>query len=285
MSLRTSVIALLTALICCLAGCATMNEQQNTSSLVAFLYPKGQPRPLTAETATLKLPVKVGIAFVPGGDAMRHGMSPIGPAPAPGMLGLPDQVRLMDEVAAHFRKYPYIKTVEVIPSNYLTPGGGFANLDALAAMYDVDVVALVSYDQVQHTDEGAASLLYWTIVGAYLVPGEKDSTTTFVDTAVFDVASRKLLFRAPGIATDSAHGTAVNNSQVLRESSIAGFDTAFQQMNGNLDQALADFKQKVKDEPDQYKVSYAEGYHGGGAYGWFLLVLLVSLWLRKRLMA
>jgi len=284
MRLRSHLSLILTSalMLAALAGCATMNERQNTSSLVSFLYPQGQPRPITAEVATLQLPVKVGIAFVPNANVSHAGMSFTGPGISPAGLRLADQVRLMDQVASHFRKYPYIKTVEVIPENYLTPGGGFANLDAIAAMYDVDIVALVSYDQVQHTDEGAASLLYWTIVGAYLVPGEKDSTTTFVDTAVFDVASRKLLFRAPGIATDHAYGTAVNNSQKLRESSSAGFDDAFAQMTGNLDQALSDFKQKVKDEPQQYRVQYAAGYHGGGAYAPWLLIALAGLLLLRR---
>lgn len=279
--MRITHIIMAVSLLPALGGCATMRaEHQNTSSLVAFLYPAGQPKPLTEEVVNLKLPVKVGIVFVPNGNASRQGNSPFPGTYSP--LDMADEVTLLDEVAGHFRKYPYIKTVEVIPDNYLEPGGGFANLDALAAMYDVDVIALVSYDQVQNTDEGALSLLYWTIVGAYTIPAEKNTTTTFVDTAVFDVRSRKLLFRAPGISRDQGHSTLVNNSQGLREDSRQGFEDAFQQMTGNLDNALASFRQKVKDEPGSYKVTYSPGYSGGGSYGYWVLVALLGLLLLRR---
>lgn len=270
-------------LLSALGGCTTMTERQTTSSLVDFLYPAGQPRPLTEETANLKLPVKVGIVFVPSSRVSRSGGGGWAPPGADAPLGMADQIGLLDDVAKHFRQYPFIKTVEVIPDNYLSPGGGFANLDALASMYDVDIVALVSYDQVQNTDEGMASLLYWTIVGAYTVPAEKNTTTTFVDTAVFDVKSRKLLFRAPGISRNKGYDTAVNNSQGLREDSRTGFQAAFQQMTMNLDNALAGFKQKVKDNPDEFKVSTAPGYTGGGgAYGFGVLVGLAGLLLLRR---
>ncbi len=279
--MRIAAIPMILVSLAALGGCATMRqEHQTTSSLVAFLYPTGQPKPLTEEVVNLKLPVKVGIVFVPNGSTSRQGTPPF-----PGMyssLSMADQVTLLEDVAGHFRKYPYIKTVEVIPDNYLEPGGGFANLDALAAMYDVDMIALVSYDQVQNTDEGALSFLYWTIVGAYTVPAEKDTTTTFVDTAVFDVKSRKLLFRAPGISRTTGHSTLVNNSEGLRKDSGEGFTQAFQQMTGNLDTALTSFRQKVKDEPETYKVSYAQGYSGGGAYGLQLLAALVGLLLLRR---
>lgn len=283
MYIRISLVSFL--LMCCLGGCATMNsEHQTTSSLVDFLYPAGQPHPLTEEVVNLKLPVKVGIVFVPSTSGTHLSGGPFPGVHSP--IGMADQVALLDEVAGHFRKYPYIKTVEVIPDNYLTAGGGFANIDALAAMYDVDVVALVSYDQVQNTDEGALSLLYLTIVGAYTIPAEKNTTTTFVDTAVFDVKSRKLLFRAPGISRGQEHSTLVNNSEGLRDASRQGFQDAFQQMTTNLDTALTGFRQKVKDEPDTYKVSYAQGYHGGtgggGTDGLGLLLCLSVLWLLRR---
>ncbi len=48
-------------------------------------------------------------------------------------------------------------------------------------MYDIDVIALVSYDQVQFTDGSFLSLTYWTIVGAYVVAGEKNDTSTMLD--------------------------------------------------------------------------------------------------------
>jgi rhombotail lipoprotein len=275
-----------------MVGCASVGpgvRRQNTSSLVNYLYPAGQPRPLTAELTNIKLPVRVGIAFVPSTHDSRRSNF-FGGGYNNGIfdnngLSTADQVKLMDEVAAHFRKYPYIKSVEVIPNNYLMDGGGFDNLDALASMYDVDIIGLVSYDQVQYTDEGAWSFLYLTIVGAFVIPAEKNTTTTFVDTAVFDVASRKLLFRAPGLDRRKTYDTLADNARELRDSSHAGFDGAFKDMIVNLDTALAGFKQKVKDNPDEYKVSRAPGYSGGGGGAglWSILLLAVLMQIRVRI--
>lgn len=261
---RIAVILMAIAMLG-LGGCATLHgRREHSSSLVKFLYPEGQKRPLQAETVHLTLPVKVGLVFVPNNTSYDFSRGP---------LPTGEQVKLLDRVAEHFRQYRFVDKVEVIPSNYVAAGGGFANLDALANMYDVDILGLVSYDQVQNTDEGALSFLYWTIVGAYTVPAERNVTTTFVDTAVFDLKSRKLLFRAPGISRDKRHSTAINNPEALREASQSGFDTAFDQMIVNLDQSLAGFKDKVRDQPEHYKVSYAKGYGGGATGPWLLLGL------------
>ncbi|HET7306384.1 MAG TPA: rhombotarget lipoprotein [Gammaproteobacteria bacterium] len=269
------------ALILCmslLGGCATLGTvSHTTSNLVDFLYPKGQPKPMAAQTATLKLPVRVGIAFVPASTAdQTHGYSKAA------VLNMAEQNQLLSEVARHFSRYRFVKSVEVIPDSYLMPGGGFNNLDAIASMYGVDIIALVSYDQVQTARENAWSLLYLTVIGAYYVPAEKNTTTTFVDTAVFDVASRKLLFRAPGIGRTHDSAAIVNQGDALRAGRRAGFEDAFRQMIGNLDNSLATFKQKVKSNPQTYKVAYAPGYSGGGgAIGfWVILLALVALFWR-----
>ena len=89
----------------------------------------------------------------------------------------------------------------MIPEAYLRTGRGFPTaLEQTARLYDLDVMALVSYDQVAHSAEGRPSFLCWTIVGAYVVKGNENDVHTFVDTAVFDVPTRKLLFRAPGVS-------------------------------------------------------------------------------------
>ncbi|NIQ95366.1 MAG: rhombotarget lipoprotein, partial [Desulfuromonadales bacterium] len=69
-------------------------------------------------------------------------------------------------IAADFRRHDFIGRIELIPAPYLRPGGSFANLDQIRTMYGVDAMALLSYDQVQYTDEDLLSLTYWTIVGA-----------------------------------------------------------------------------------------------------------------------
>ncbi len=80
------------------------------------------------------------------------------------MLTEQEQMGLLNGVADHFKAYDFVKLIEVIPSAYFTAKGGFDNLDQIKTMYGIDVIALVSYDQVQFTDEGVLST-YWTIVG------------------------------------------------------------------------------------------------------------------------
>jgi rhombotail lipoprotein len=194
---------------------------------------------------------------------------------------------LMQEVANHFKKYPYVKDIEIIPSAYLTPRGSFTNLDQIRTMYGVDVIALLSYDQVQFTDEGMLSLTYWTIVGAYVVPGEKNDTHTMLDAVVYDIKSRKMLFRAPGTNHIKGKATLVNLSEELRANSEEGFNGAAKEMITNLDQQLASFKEKVKERPAEYKVVHSQGYSGGGSFDLITLAMLVGLggyflWMRRR---
>lgn len=109
-------------------------------------------------------------------------------------------MELLSKVAQQFKQLDYVQTIEIIPSAYLTPGGGFNNLAQIKTMYEVDVVALVAYDQVQFTHEGLSSLSYWTIVGAYVVKGEKNDTNTMMDTVVVDIDSQKCYFERRALA-------------------------------------------------------------------------------------
>jgi len=167
-----------------------------------------------------------------------------------------------------------VKDIEVIPTSYLRPEGGFGNLDQVKAMFDVDVIALVAYDQVQFTNQGVLSLAYWTIVGMYVVQGEKNDTQTLMEAAVYDIASRKLLFRAPGSSQVKASATIVNLSEQLQADSGRGFEEANAQMIGNLKTELDNFKVRIKESPDQFKIENRPGYAGAGALdGGFALAL------------
>ena len=160
----------------------------------------------------------------------------------------------MQEVADHFKTYSFVKKIEIIPSAELKPGGSFADLDRIRTMYGVDVIALLSYDQVQFTDEGMLSLTYWTVVGAYVVPGEKNDTHTLLDAVIYDIKSRKMLFRAPGTSHINGSATPADLSEKLRADSDNGFAEAAKSMIVSLDAQLARFKEKVKESPTEYKV-------------------------------
>ena len=275
-------------------GCAT-GTTKNATSVVDYLFPNTKDPVVTPGIPVLKLPLRVGIAFVPAGSSYR-GHSRISTGVFPRYMdnspALTEERKmgLMKAVADRFREYPFVKDIEIIPSAYLTPGGSFANLDQIRTMYGVDVIALLSYDQVQFTDEGMASLTYWTIVGAYVIPGEKNDTQTMLDAVVYDIPSRKMLFRAPGLSRIKGSATLVNQSQQLRIDSGKGFDEASKQLIVNLNEQLNQFKEKVKERPQEYKVVNSPGYSGGtggGAIDPVSLLLLAGLgggflWLRKR---
>jgi rhombotail lipoprotein len=184
---------------------------------------------------------------------------------------------LMKQISGQFKQYPFVKSIDLIPTAYLTTRGGFANLDQIRTMYGIDVMALLSYDQVQFTDQGMLSLTYWTIVGAYVVPGEKNDTKTMLDAAVYDIASRKLLFRAPGIGNVKGSATPVNLSEELREDSKKGFEQAATNLVASLKVQLEEFKERVTNAPAEYKIEYKPGYTGAGAFGGMETFFVVGL--------
>ncbi|RYV02717.1 rhombotarget lipoprotein [Shewanella sp. OPT22] len=245
-----------------LAGCADLihnSRSKNTvsSSLISFLYPTAEVPPKEIPSIpVLTLPIKVGIAFVP--SKRDH-------------INNQEQVTLLNKVKASFEQYEYIDKVEVIPSVYLDAVGGFNTLEQVSRLYDVDVMALVSYDQLRQSYDNPASLLYWSIVGLYVIPGNSNTVQTFVDTAVFDIKSRKMLFRAPGIHKSESISTAVGSKKKMHDESLAGFEAAVTNMIPNLDNELSRFKTRVKEEKVA-KVKKRDGY-SGGALGGALLVL------------
>ena len=245
-----------------LAGCVWSNTNQTTSSsLVDFLYAdsdsyvKHQP-----EVPTLKLPINVGVAFVPPnrGNALS--------------LSAKKKHEILSTVKKEFLSLEYINRIEIISDNYLKSRGGFDTLNQVARLYDVEVMALVSYDQVVTTTDNKASIFYWTIAGMYLIPGNENITQTFVDTAVFDVRSQKMLFRAPGVSKVETLSTAVNLDQTTYENSSKGFDMAVLDMLVNLNDELNNFKVRVNEERIA-KVENREGYRGGSSGIGLLLVL------------
>lgn len=269
------------ALVLLLGGCAGM-QSRAVSSSYAFLYPDTKEKIEEPGVATLNLPVRVGVAFVP--DTQMPMRRDIWTGMTDAQL-IPEARKreLLERVAEAFEDRDFIGSIEIIPSAYLRPGGGFDNLDQLSTMYDVDVIALVSYDQIQTTDEGFASLSYWTLVGAYIIEGEKNTTTTLMDTVVYDIASRRMLFRAPGTSELKGSATLVNQSEALREDGLEGLSSAATEMIANLDAELARFREKIKERPADFRVVPAAGYHGGGgAPGLGLLPLLFGLaWTRR----
>ena len=251
-----------------LSSCFLFPYEQRSgvsSSLVDYLYPEGTtPKNHQEKITHLKLPLTVGLAFVP---TSKHSSS------------FPEakKLELLEKAKNKFDKLDYVSEIIVIPDTYMKSSKGFQGVGQIARVYGLDIIALVSYDQVINTTANNASIFYWTIIGAYIIPGNSNSSTTFIDTAVFDVSSRKLLFRAPGVSEIDKLSTMVGADQTTRELQEQGFVIAMDDMTKNLETELEKFKQKIKKEKN-VTISHRDGYGGGGATDWMLLLLLLG-WL------
>jgi rhombotail lipoprotein len=245
-----------------------------SSSLVEYLYPDGEEPPqFTDSIPQLNLPLRVGLAFVP--SAVDTDLL---------VLSEATKTQLLEDVRKQFLDRDYIAEIEVIPDTYLRHGSGFTSLEQVSRLYKLDIMALVSYDQVVAYDDTTASFLYWTIIGAYVIEGSKNDVQTFVDTAVFDLPTRQLLFRAPGIDKSTSRSTLVDSSDQLRKARSAGFAHAMDAMSENLAVELDKFEIRIKENPSVATVVSSGGGFGSVSYltCLFLLVAMFGRWHWRR---
>jgi len=261
-------------LLFALTGCADLacfgrcnQHAHNSTSLVEFLYPNGTPPPQDSQPQ-LRLPLRVGLTFLPsGGGEMQSG------------LDAAHKEALLQEIRKRFVSRKFIAEIVVIPDYYLQGKRGFEGLEAVQRLYGVDLMALVSYDQVAHEDDNNWSLGYVTIVGAYFLKGTRHDISTLVDLAVVDPATHSLVLRAGGI--DSSHGnvTLVRENRELREASAQGFSAATGQMIDHFDSALTQFEGDVREGKANVRVVSNQGKAtgGGGSIDWLALLFLIPL--------
>jgi rhombotail lipoprotein len=234
------LVAIAIALV--VSGCASLEpstKQRQVASVLSYLNPGSEQNPAASTQVTeLNVPFRVGVAFVPNHSDAKF------------RLPESDQLKLAGEVRSAFVDFPFIREMVVIPSMYLEPAGGFTNLDRISALLNVDVVALVSFDQVQNSGATGWSFLYWTGIGAYVINGDRYDILTAVDTAVFAVKSRRLLMRASGISNTKGTATMVGFSERAREARTRSVDDAIQQMIGNLQAELKAFRVRAPTDPN-----------------------------------
>lgn len=288
--MRLSILGVTMILCAGLAGCANLgpwcllschSERHNSSSLVGFLYPHGAEPPARDQIPELRLPLRVGLAFLPQGNSG----STIGLAAAQREI-------LLDRIRKHFSSREFVAEIVVIPDYYLTGTRGFEGLEGVQRLYNVDLMALVSYDQVTNQDVNAWSIAYWTIAGAYVVKGSRYDVATLVDLAVIDPASRSLVLRAGGTNTRHGNATMIAESSQVRASSDAGFSAATSEMIEHFDQALDKFQSDVRAGTANVRVvrtggsasgGSRSGFSGGGvgAFEWLDLLLLLPFALTR----
>jgi len=273
--------AALTAVVL-ISSCATIwtgprTRQGVSSSLVDFLYPDGDiPPRFDAETPNLRLPLKVGLAFVPANNSRVEALSEA------------RKSQLLKAVKDAFSGLEYVNSIQIVPDAYMRTSRGFETVEQVARLYGLDIIALVSYNQIAHREATKASIFYWTIAGAYFIKGNRNDVQTFVDAAIFDVDSRKLLFRAPGVDTVQETTTLVNSREQLRKTREESFSSAMVDMTNNLEAELHRFSERIKSDRSVV-LTYREGYRGGGgAFGAgsvcaLLLLSIVHVWRRRKL--
>lgn len=282
MMIRLKYLLLVLCFAPFLNGCLYMqNQSRSYSSIAAFLYPAKTQSSADIEekpsVPNLNIPMKVGIAFVPESCGTYKRFN----------IDENLKTELMESIAQEFKKREFINKIEIIPSSYLQRKGSFSNLEKVKKIFDVDVVVLLSYDQVQYTDQSFLSLVYYyTVVGRYVFNGDQNDTVTLIDATVYDIKSKKLLFRAPGNSQIKGDAKRAYLNEELRKDSHEGFKVATLSTISNLDKELENFRRKIREKKAEVKITYSRGYSGGGYNNIVsvvtMLLLLGFIVLRKR---
>ena len=235
---RGSKYLLLALTVLLLGACASRkpeNKQGQAASVIEFLFPSKEPStPVGLATiAELKVPLRIGLVFVPDTADPRFRITEA------------DRQHLLARMRQAFERYPFVGTIEMVPSSYLQPGGSFDNIDRVAKLLSLECVVLLSYDQMQFADSSGWSLLYWTGIGVYVVPGDRYDVLTSVEAAVFDVRSHKLLMRAGGTSQVKGAATAMGFSEAAREARGGGFREAVEKLIPNLHAEVKAFRERA----------------------------------------
>ncbi len=269
-----------------LTGCSALKQltcaprcekyQRISSSLVDYLYPSGGIPPQQDAMPELRLPLRIGLTFLP----IQSGTARAG-------LDAVRKDELMERIRQRFAARSFVADISFIPDYYLGDRNGFSGLAGLQRLYNVDLLALVSYDQETHLSDNEWSLTYLTIVGAYVVKGSRHDVSTLVDLAVIDPETRALVLRAGGTDTRRGNSTLLEQKRDAREASGEAFAAATEQMIDNFDAALKKFQADVRDGKARVRVVNRNGTPqpsgGGGALDLLSLAMLACLWGCKRL--
>jgi len=236
------------ASLCSAAFAGCLSQPEARSGALDYLTRKGSAEVDDAEVK-LKLPVRVAIAVPPAGSAMgpmRAGLPPTTHRISPATISDRKRRELLDRFTNEFKDRPGVASVQVLPSTYLTPGGGFAELQRAGTSFGFEIVALLSFDQFQFNEAGGASFDLGTVGGGRRVEGEANETRTVIDASLFDLASSQLLLHATGESSVKATAAHYQVQDGLRIASESGFDSAMKDLFKNLDSAAAEFAKQLQ---------------------------------------
>lgn len=272
----TGLLLLSTVILLWTSGCANVYERRKTTSLTMSPIPAAEISEsvpgVPAEGLRIKTPMRIGLAFAPlpeKGSVTRD---------------IPAQLKqnLLEKVRGAFTGLSFVESIEIVPSSYLKEGSEFESLTAASQAFNLDAIALITYDQEQFSDSTNWSLFYWTLVGIYLVPGEKNVTSTLLEASVVDVDSRVLLLHATGSDKSSGWETPLGVAPGLRQAAEESFKKATESLIADLRFQLDKAQKALREDRGLYGTPVAfvteegiitstvpEGRKGGGGdLGW-----------------
>lgn len=257
--LALPALAALAALTGCMAAMNT-GQRSGRGSAMDFLYPKTKDGESAFKVptvpASLQVPMKVGLAFAPEESAWQH----LEPVLQDGML---------DQVAKKLGGYPFIEKVVIIPPVYLQRGGGFGNLRQIKTLFGVDVIGLVSYDQIANTSENAGGFFYLTIIGRYFIPGNSHSVRTLMDLLLLDPTTETLLCRAAGESELSGATPDAFSDQRVGELSREGYRKAIPPLLADADAQFTRLRDDIQSgRRTDVKLAVKPGYDKEKLGGW-----------------
>jgi len=230
--MRTILTAVCISLTLCLgSACAgPVKTVQKQSTLATYLFGGTAPQgPL--QKVPLKLPARVGVAFVPGDPATQN---------------IPDTTKkyVIEAVRSQLAKHTkYVAGAQSIPALYLTPKGGVCNLEQVARQFDVDVIVLLGASQFQkHERNSLAAFLDLTVIGAFIIPGNTVDTATVLEAAVYHVPSRALVFRSDGADQKRSRSTRFGANQSAQNDAVSSIEEASKKLVVAIADALVNFE-------------------------------------------
>lgn len=119
-------------------------------------------------------------------------------------------------------------TVEVRKSTFMSgySGGSLKDIRLAAARYGVDALLIVNSVSAVDRYNNFAALLYWTIVGLYLVPGTHSDALVMINGSLWDVRNEYLY------ATEEAEAVARTLGSAMLLEDVSAIDQAKQKAIG-----------------------------------------------------
>src|SRR5438309_5663945 len=109
MKRKSFIIATLALGVLAVVGCASVIHPRNhrATSLYQYLYSNEESHVDKPTIPTLSLPLRVGVAFVPP-DSEKKSTE---------CFDLPEEtkIKLMNQISAQFKTYPFVKSIDIIP--------------------------------------------------------------------------------------------------------------------------------------------------------------------------